>query len=86
MNLDIIVKPSKDGRFTVICSHFPECETEGASVEEALEAMADKIANMVAENVRKDLKRTIKDLSSTISMNGPINVPIMMAKLPISLN
>jgi len=86
MNLDIVVRPLKDGHYTVACPGFPECETEGSSIEEALDIMADKIANMVAENIRTSLKETIKGLSSTITANGPFKVPIMMTKLPISLN
>jgi len=86
MNLDIVVRPLEGGRYTVACPGFPESETEGASVEDALDAMADKIADVVAEIIRTSLKDTIKGLSSTITANGPINVPIMMTKLPISLN
>lgn len=86
MNLDIVVRPLNDGRYTVACPNFPECETQGTSIEEAIEAMADKIAGMVADNIRASLKESIRELSKTVSANGPFNVPIMMTKLPISLN
>jgi len=86
MNLDIIVKPEKDGNFVVICPNFPNCESKGNTVEEALDAMIDKISAMVAGNIKASLKETFKDLSLKISSNGPINVPLMMSKLPLSLN
>jgi len=86
MNLDIIVKPEKDGNFVVICPNFPNCESKGNSVEEALDGMIDKISAMVAGNIKASLKETFKDLSLKISSNGPINVPLMMSKLPLSMN
>jgi predicted RNase H-like HicB family nuclease len=86
MNLDIIVKPEKDGNFVVICPNFPNCESNGRTVEEALDAMVEKISEMVAGNIRANLKESFKDLYMKISSNGPINVPLMMTKLPISLN
>lgn len=86
MNLDIIVKNGTNGQFIVNCPNFPGCECEGTTVEEALDAMIDKIAGTVADNIRNDLKRTFKDLTMKISSNGQINVPLMMTKLPLSLN
>ena len=41
---------------------------------------------MVAGNIRVNLKESFKDLYLKISSNGPINVPLMMTKLPLSLN
>lgn len=86
MNLDIIVKPEKDGNFIVICPNFPNCESKGSTVEEALDTMIDRISEMVAGNIKANLKETFKDLYLKISSNGPINVPLMMTKLPLSLN
>jgi predicted RNase H-like HicB family nuclease len=86
MDLDIIVKPGKDGNFVIVCPTFPECESKGATIEEALDAMIDKISETVAGNIRADLKETFRDLSDKISMNGPVTVPLMMTKLPLSLN
>jgi predicted RNase H-like HicB family nuclease len=86
MNLDIIVKPEKDGNFIVTCPNFPDCESKGSTVEEALDAMIDKISEMVAGNIKANLKETFKDLYLKISSNGPINVPLMMTKLPLSMN
>lgn len=85
-NLDIIVKNGSNGHFIVNCPNFPGCECEGPTVEAALDAMIDKIAGTVADNMKANLKETFKDLYSKISSNGPINVPLMMTKLPISLN
>ena len=86
MNLDIIVKPKNDGNYVVICPNFPDCECEGSTIEEAFDAMVEKIAGTVADNVKADLKKTFKDMHMKISSNGPISVPLMMTKLPISLN
>ena len=86
MNLDIIVKPKNDGNFIVICPNFPNCESEGSTVEEALDGMVNKISDMVAGNIKTNLKESFKDLYLKISSNGPINVPLMMSKLPLSLN
>lgn len=86
MNLDIIVKPGKDGNFIIVCPNFPDCESRGATIEEALDAMIDKISETVAGNIRADLKETFSDLSDKISLNGPVTVPLMMTKLPLSLN
>ncbi len=86
MNLDIIVKPGKDGNFVIVCPNFPNCESKGSTIEEALDAMIDKISGTVAENIRADLKETFRDLNNKISLNGPITVPLMMTKLPLSLN
>ena len=86
MNLDIIVKPSNDGRFTVACANFPDCESEGASLEEALDNMIDKISDLVAGNIKASLKNSFKELARNISENGLVDVPFMMTKLPISLN
>ena len=86
MNLDIIVKPKNDGNFIVICPNFPNCESEGSTVEEALDGMVNKISDMVAGNIKANLKESFKDLYLKISSNGPINVPLMMSKLPLSLN
>ena len=86
MNLDIIVKPIKDGIFTVVCPNFPGCESEGATVEEALNTMIDKISETVAGNIKTNLKGTFKEMYMDIASKGPINVPLMMSKLPLSLN
>jgi len=86
MNLDIIVKPKEDGRILVVCPDFPDCESEGATIDEALDAMIDKVADAVAVNIKADLKETFKDLRTKISPDGKINVPLMMTKLPLSLN
>lgn len=86
MNLDIVVKPSKDGRYAVACPNFPECDTEGASVEEALEVLAEKIADTVAGSIKENLKESLKELSRSIISSGPIDVPVLMTNLPISLN
>jgi predicted RNase H-like HicB family nuclease len=86
MNLDIIVKPGKSGNFIIVCPNFPNCESEGPTIEEALDAMIDKISETVAGNIRANLKETCKDLYMQISSNGPISVPLMMTKLPLSLN
>ena len=84
--MDIIVKPGKDGNFVVMCPNFPDCESNGRTVEEALDAMVDKISEMVAGNIKANLKGSFKDMYLKISSNGPINVPLMMTKLPLSLN
>ena len=86
MNLDIIVKPKENGHFAVVCPDFPDCECEGATIDEALDAMIDKVSGAVAANIKADLKRTFKDLRSKISPDGRLNVPLMMTKLPLSLN
>jgi predicted RNase H-like HicB family nuclease len=86
MNLDIIVKPKKDGNFTVVCPNFPDCESEGATVEQALDVMIDKISETVAGNIKVNLKETFKEMYMDIASKGPINVPLMMTKLPLSLN
>ena len=86
MNLDVIVKPKENGRFAVLCPDFPGCESEGASIDEALDAMIDKVSSAVAVNIKADLKESFKDLSSKISPDGKMNVPLMMTKLPLSLN
>jgi predicted RNase H-like HicB family nuclease len=86
MNLDIIVKPAENGRFAVVCPDFPDCESEGATLEEALDAMIDKVADAVALNIKADLRENFKDLRAKISPDGRINVPLMMTKLPLSLN
>jgi predicted RNase H-like HicB family nuclease len=86
MNLDIIVKPKDDGSFIVSCPNFPNCESEGASIEEALDDMIEKISEIVAENIKISLKKSFKDIHAKLSSNGSINVPFMMTKLPLSLN
>ena len=86
MNLDIIVKPKENGRFAVVCPDFPGCESEGSTIEEALDAMIDKVSSAVAVNIKADLKETFKDLSAKISPDGRMNVPLMMTRLPLSLN
>ena len=86
MNLDIIVRPEKDGDFVVVCPNFPNCESKGKTIEEALDAMIDKISETMACNIKASLKESFKDLYTRISANGPINVPLMMTKLPLSLN
>ncbi len=86
MNLDIVIKPLKDGRFTLSCPNFPDCESEGASVEEAMDLMIDKITNIVAGNIKQNLRETFKDMKQKLSASGPIDVPLMMSKLPLSLN
>ena len=86
MNLDIIVRPEKDGRYIVACPNFPDCETVGSSVDEALNLMAEKITSMVAENIRMNVKAALKDMSRSASLNGPIDAPVLMTKLPICLN
>ena len=86
MNLDIIVKPIENGRFAVVCPDYPDCESEGATIDEALDAMIDKVSDVVAVNIKADLKETFKDLRSKISPDGRLTVPLMMTKLPLSLN
>ncbi len=86
MNLDIIIKPIENGRFAVVCPDYPDCKSEGATIDEALDAMIDKVAGAVAVNIKADLKRTFKDLRAKISPDGKMNVPLMMTKLPLSLN
>lgn len=86
MNLDIIVRPEGNGRYIVACPNFPECETEGSSVEEALDLMAEKITDMLTDNIRTNIKATLKDVSTSVSLNGPIDAPVLMTKLPICLN
>jgi predicted RNase H-like HicB family nuclease len=86
MNLDIIVKPGKDGRITVACPNFPECDAESASIDEALETMMEKISRQVASNIKQDLMQHVKEIKKTISVNGPLNASMLITKLPISLN
>jgi predicted RNase H-like HicB family nuclease len=86
MNLDIIVKPKDDGSFIVTCPSFPDCESEGSSIEEALDDMIEKVSAIVADNIRISLKESFKDIHAKLSSNGSVNVPFMMTKLPLSLN
>ena len=86
MNLDIVVKPVRDGRFSVSCTNFPNCESEASSVEEALDHVVDKIMEFVSGNIRSNLKAQVGKLSQMISQKQPINSPVLMTNLPISLN
>lgn len=86
MNLNIVVRPGNNGRFIVDCPNFPNCSSEGFTLEEALDHMIEKISGMVADNIRRDLKESVKDLPSRISPSGNVDIPLMMTKLPISLN
>jgi predicted RNase H-like HicB family nuclease len=86
MNLDIIVKPGKEGTFVVASPNFPNSESEGSSIEEALESLIDKISFTIASNIKASLRENIKEVAEKLSANGPVNVPLMMTKLPISLN
>ena len=86
MNLDIIVQNGKDGNFVVMCPNFPNCESEGVTIEAALDAMIDKISETLSCNIKANLKETCKDLYLKISSNGQINVPLIISKLPLSLN
>jgi predicted RNase H-like HicB family nuclease len=86
MNLDILIKPIGDGRFNVSCPNFPDCSTEGTSVEEAVELLIEKVSSLVANNVKQNMKNHLREMAKNAAMKGPIDAPFMISNLPLSLN
>jgi predicted RNase H-like HicB family nuclease len=86
MNFEIIVRSNKDGKFIVACRNFPGCESEGASLEEAMEGVIEKIAEHVTQNIKAGLKDAMRDISKKVPANGPFEFSGVLTRLPISLN
>jgi predicted RNase H-like HicB family nuclease len=86
MRLDILVKPTKEGKFTVECVNIPNSASVGTTVEEAAEIMIEKIADSIANDVRDKVKQTLREQVRQSIGRRPIDIPFMMTNLPISLN
>ena len=83
---EIIVRSKDDGRFIVACPTFPDCESEGASVEEAVEGVIEKIADHVTMNIKNDLKEALRGIGSRIPQKGPFEFSQVLTRFPVSLN
>jgi predicted RNase H-like HicB family nuclease len=88
MNFEIIVRSNKDGRFIVACPNFPNCESEGASLEEAMEGIIEKIADHITCNIKNGLKDALREISKKAPAKGkgPFEFSGVLTKFPISLN
>ncbi len=86
MNFEIIVRSSKDGRFIVACPNFPNCESEGKSLEEAMEGIIEKIAEHITSNIKKNLKDALREISKRVPTKGPFEFSGVLTRFPISLN
>ncbi len=85
MNFDIIVRSNKDGKYIVACPNFPDCQSEGRSLEEAIEGIIEKIAEHVTQNIKAGLKDALREIGKRAPSAGP-EFSGVMAKVPISLN
>jgi len=83
---EIIVRSSKDGRFIVACPAFPNCESEGASLEEAIEGAIEKIADNVAINIKKQLKDSLREIGKKLPEKRPFEFSSVLTRFPVSLN
>ena len=83
---EIIVRSNKDGHFIVACPNFPGCESEGTSIEEAVEGVIEKIADHVTQNIKKDLKEALRGIGSRIPEKGPFEFSQVLTRFPVSLN
>ncbi len=86
MNIEIIVRSTKDGRYIIICPEIPGCTGEGNSIEEAIESIIDKIANVITEGIKDSLKATLREIPKKIGLKGPVEFSGMLTSFPISLN
>ncbi len=83
---EIIVRSNKDGRFIVACPTFPDCESEGASLEEAIEGIIEKIADRVSANIKKELKLTLREIGKKMPEKHPFEFSSVFGRFPVSLN
>jgi predicted RNase H-like HicB family nuclease len=86
MNFEIIVRSNVDGRYIVACPNFPNCESEGASLEEAIEGIIEKIAEHITGNIKKGLKDALREIGKKLPGRGPFEFSGVLTRLPISLN
>jgi predicted RNase H-like HicB family nuclease len=86
VNFEIIVRSSKDGRFIVACPNFPNCESEGKSLEEAMEGIIEKIAEHITSNLKKNLKDALREISKRVPTKGAFEFSRVLTRFPISLN
>lgn len=86
MNFEIIVRSNKDGRFIVSCKNFKNCESEGASLEEAMEGLIEQIADNVTLNIKSTLKDALRTIASEMPKKGPFELTSVLTRFPVSLN
>jgi len=88
MNSEIIVRSCKDGKFIVTCPTFPNCESEGKTVEDAMERLIEKIADHITSNIKKNLKDALREISKKVpgKGKGPFEFSRVLTRFPISLN
>ncbi len=86
MNFDIIVRSNKDGRYIVSCRNFPDCSSEGGSLDEAIEGVIEKIAENITGGIKKSLKEALRGIGKKMPAKGPFEFSGVLTRLPISLN
>jgi len=86
VNFEIIVRSKKDGKFIVACPNFPNCESEGKSLEEAMEGLIEKIADHITSNIKNGLKDALREISKKVPSKGPFEFSGVLTRFPISLN
>lgn len=86
MNFEIIVRSNKDGRFIVACPNFPNCESEGASIEEAIEGIIEKIAERLTVNIKQGLKDALREIGKRAPGSTPLEASGILTRFPICLN
>ena len=86
MNFEIIVKSSKDGKYIVLSPSFPGCESEGSTMEEAVDRLVEKISDSISGKIKKSLKQALKQIIKKAPKAGEAEFSGVLTKFPISLN
>ncbi len=86
MNFEIIVKSNKDGKYIVLSPSFPGCESEGATMEEAVDRLVEKISDAISGKIKKTLKQALKEIIKKTPRSEKAEFSGVLTKFPISLN
>lgn len=68
--IPLVLTPQPEGGYTVTSPLFPELITEGDSIDEALENVADAFAAVI--ELYKDLGRSMPQNAQILDTNSPV--------------